>query len=267
MVLATALFAIGGACLQAGCKTEQVEPVSTVAPMPDDWLPLCRTTRDSGPFRPSSAVVFSDPPEDAVVPATWSLNVSGTEVPIPAISYTDVQLECSDPGGRPSVSLAAGNQYVLVFTLSKSDLPDPLATDGGTVVQAELMEMAFQHEPGELTCRPERWEQEAHLGLAMQLKAQVEYPAIHRTDGGWVGALELGPGQRAWEVTLPGDQVWTRVEYQVDPAGDLRDIGLAWVRGGQAAADPPPEWLGTLAAAMTSADACENWKFTPPAEP
>ncbi len=248
-------FALSALLVAAHCGPPPVPST----PLPPDYLQLCRSLRDGEAQSPATALVYSEPPVDVVNPPTWTMSVHGMQVPIPALHYDEVDVDCT--GGRgfqPWIVLATSELNVVISSSTRSDVPDPLSPEHGVISQGLLMDLALQHTPAELRCDPEQWEREAHLMVGLVAKGAAGYQVAYRLDNGWLAALDQGESWRLWRAVVPGDETWHSVEYEVDPRGDFANIGLAWVVDPQPASEPAPDWLRDLAAAVESPEACAS---------
>lgn len=234
-----------------------------VTPLPPDYLALCNAMRASEADSPATALVYSEPPADVAIPPTWTMSVLGMLVPIPALHYDDVGVDCAAGRGfQPWIVLTGKELNVVIASSTRTDVPDPLSPEEGLVSQALLMDLALQHTPAELRCEPDLWEREAQLLVGLVAKGAYGYQQAYRLDNGWLAAQDQGDTWRLWSAVVPREETWYSVEYEVDPRGELGQIGLAWVLDPRPAADPPPDWLQELAAAVESPEACA--RFEPP---
>jgi hypothetical protein len=219
--------------------------------------------RDSESQSPTTALVYSEPPVGVAIPPTWTMSVHGMQVPIPALHYDEVGVDCAAGRGfQPWIVLTASELNIVISSSTRDDVPDPLAPENGRVSQALLMDLALRHTPAELRCDPDQWEQEAHLLVGLVAKGVSGYQVAYPLEQGWLAAQDQGDTWRLWRVVVPSKETWHSVEYEVDPRGDHGQIGLAWVLDAPPATEPPPEWLRGLAAAVESPEACSS--FEPP---
>jgi hypothetical protein len=267
--------------LLAGCAGTPVRLADDPAAV---WPGRCETIRGDLLAEPSARVTVAPRPAGSGSTPYWVIVVDGLPAPVPPLRYRDVLVAPSPfPGGIPTVvlagedgstavtisSLAAPAAYEDLFAMvGEGPTPEGRALTrrlfGGPVAHERLLEAGYAGRPEDLTCRPEHWEREIPLAVALILKAsegglEAAYEGIGGRRG-WV-TRSAGRGNTVlWQATLPGAERWIILGVRVNADGPFRDAGLAFGRPDMVRAAGRPVWLAPLAAVLDDPRNGELWK-------
>lgn len=257
--------------LLAGCAAA---PAPLAGDPAASWPGRCEILRGNLLQEPAAGVVLSPRPERFESGPFWVLAVDGVSIPVPPVRYRDIRVLPSPfPGGLPTVVLAGEEPPSAVAVMSMRP-PEPYEdvfalagerpTDegraltkrlfGGPLTHGRLLEIGYAGRAEDLTCRPERWETEIPLAVALILKTVggglEDVFAGVGSRRGWVTREAESRGVVRWQATLPGDAQWVQVSIRAAADGPFRDAGLAVGQADTVRAAGRPPWLSALAAVL-----------------
>ncbi|RFA27002.1 hypothetical protein CAI21_15735 [Alkalilimnicola ehrlichii] len=264
-----------------GCSSRA--PADYAAAWPQRCVELKRDLGDE----PSLAVTLSDP---AAVPQTpqeaWVLNVGGFAVPVPPAAYDrllirskgqfqgarldDVLMLVAPTGHSVFIGLMPGFETTedAFATVDWTQESGPRSTKagkqataaiwGGPVSFAEMAWAGYLGAPDDLSCRADRWQDEARLAFGLILKrvgsgellAAYPMPAhehavltLHAIDEGW-----------DWQVLVPaaaGEHA-LQIHLRLPSSAEEASLGLAIAQPDRINPLASPVWLQALQEAIDS---------------
>lgn len=218
----------------------------------------------------------------------FQLRWNGVSVPVPPLDYKELRVVRGQPFDEPSsqnvVQLYAeaggfvflshsdgfgpmDNVFQSAMGGSGQDEMERYWTDtlfDGPVTMASLSRLGYRHRLSDLSCRGERWREEARIAIGLILTSIAGPYALSHVyeipghDGSWL-VQDRDPNRnlKVWRAILPqaGETTAGHIEIGIRPDDTSEAVGLgigAPVR--QTASGNHPQWLLALDEALTKDD-------------
>lgn len=262
-------------------------------PLPDflnDWPVRCQQLKQELAQVPGMDVRFTPMPEPDPMISTWSLDLFGLSIPLPAVEYQAVFVYRNPADSPPNIILLGQHRSSNDVQVTINHLPmddryedlfaaapvsgSPVASEagrewttrlfGGPVTHAGLVLLGFQHDPAELTCELERWETEIPISIGLIVKSvgsPAALRAVHPTPAeppGWITRSQAGEATR-WDLTVPSPGQGLMVSISVPTDSPLGEIGHLYFLQGAPQHPERPAWIDLLVGAIAADRDASRW--------
>lgn len=232
-------------------------------------------------------VTFTERPEVSHDNNFWVFTWNGIDVILPPAAFEHVFL-FKDSDGRYLLHLAAADDIRISLLANKNDAfedvfavsdigePEMITTAegiaatkamyGGAVRFSELMMLAYESTPEEITCCAERGEEEMGKVVALIMKEIDEpdivaaYKGVGRYNG-WLTKSRSG-GQVEYRLNIlseSDEEHVYQVTYQITEKAPYHTFPYLVGEANRNNAAQPPEWIPALEAALKK-DSSEAWQ-------
>jgi len=232
-------------------------------------------------------VTFSERPEVCHDNNFWVFTWNGIDVILPPVTFEHVFLS-KDLGGRYFIHLTAGNDIRISLLANKndkfedvfavSDIGEPgmittaegiaatQAMYGGAIRFSELMMLAYESTPEEITCCAEKVDEERGKVVALIMKAidgpdiVAAYKGVGRFNGWLTKSRSGGQVEYRLNIISKGDEEHIyQVTYQIAEKAPYHTFPYLVGAANSHDAEQPPDWVPALEAALKQ-DSSEAWQ-------